>query len=467
MQPEVELQRGYAFLDKVRGIKALDKTAYFDGRVKNIPPGVAYEIGTGIAATLQKLGQDSFLLSGDGRASTPMILEELTNALIEAKIRSIYAGYENTTPMFEFAREHLGISGLNVTASHQAPEYNGFKLVIEAKPKKQTKEPIIPDREEAQAELRRIYLESVAKTAESFTIDSDIRVLYDAMQGISYPFFAETASRLGISFGGARQYPDPYFHLTAGGPDPSKQENYDILKTIMLAELADYDAVLVVDGDGDRFGAGTAEGLIPPPVLIALRAEYLGKWSNGGTFVAEHCVATIISDYLSKLGVQTKRVNRGRAKIIPIIKETEGAIGGAEYGLHNYLATGIDDALVNSLEFIAILTSLRKEGMSLQEKIEQVAAGIRFFVPEFRGKYTMPREQLVEGVRKKAEGNFGKVQDYDGLVFETEDLFWNFRPSSNEDSFVINANGTKENEVHNAGSQLRAFVKEVDPEAEV
>jgi phosphomannomutase/phosphoglucomutase len=447
----VELLRSIGLVHKIEAIKDLPKTVYIDARVRNPPAGLAFEIGQSLADKLNEVGQEFCLLSGDGRYSTPMILEEFVESLTRNNIKVLYAGCCNITPMFEVERKRLGVTAVSVTASHQAADYNGFKLCIEANSNSYPDLSGMPQRSnnnkvyEAQSVLRKSYLEHVLKTVSKFDVSPDVKILYDALQGVSYPFFKEVAAARSVSFDAIREYHNPYFTLTAGGPDPSLEENFSILQR--LCDLSKYKAILMVDGDGDRFGAAVNEK-IPPPVLAALLAEYRGKRNNGGTFVAEHCVATVIEDYLQKSGIKTVRSDRGRTKIIPVIETTPDTIGGAEYALHLYLEDGIDDGLVNSFEFLAIASLMDKK--SLNNKIREVSSGIRHFVPELRTVYTIPTKKLLDGIGKDMSSLFGSVENYDGMIYEKPGLFVMVRPSSNEKSVVVSVNGKDQKSVYDA-----------------
>ena len=127
-----DLRRVYRLIGEINNVNAnhLNDKGYImlDGRGKNIPKGIGYEVGLATAYKLKELGQDYFLVSGDGRLDTPQLMHEMQQSLSDNGVCILSAGYSNTTPVFDVSKNNIGISGVNITASHQAAEYDGFKM---------------------------------------------------------------------------------------------------------------------------------------------------------------------------------------------------------------------------------------------------------------------------------------------------------------------------------------------------
>ncbi len=456
-----ELERLYELKQKIRstGMNPEANIILLDGRGKNIPNGVTYEVGKEIAFTLKRLNQGYFLVSGDGRISTPQMIRELTEALTDNGITVLYAGYNNPTPMFEIERARLGISGANITASHQSFEYNGLKLVFERNANgKEAEEELRQGIKlrgtiktyNVQPSLRKHYIETLSgKVRGTRTDNHKGLVLYDAMQGVSFPFFREIADEKKIRYEGFRTEPDGFFSLTDGGPDPSRVGNYRIIKEA-IPDLTKYGIICLVDGDGDRFSAAISSGLIKPPVLVVMRALHL----RPEKFIAEYCLASIIREYLQNKGIEVIGVKRGRPSLISKTKEHKAP--GAEIGLHHYNDEGVDDGIENAFEMISLA-----EQENIGKRIKEIEDGIRRFIPEIRVATQQNSKAIAEMVAEKYASLSPSTKD--GMILEKDDYALYIRGSSNENKITVNANATRQGTLDGIVEGAFAKLSEIEP----
>lgn len=92
---------------------------------------VAYNLGRALATICP---QRKAVIGGDVRLSTPALKDALSLGLIAAGSQVLDLGIVST-PVFYFAvKTSKSPIGVMVTASHNPPEYNGFKLLMENKP---------------------------------------------------------------------------------------------------------------------------------------------------------------------------------------------------------------------------------------------------------------------------------------------------------------------------------------------
>ena len=91
------------------------------------------QIGKSIGSEALQQNQKSICVGYDGRLSSPQILDLLSEGLLSTGINVINIGLV-TTPMLYFSTYQLKTkSGIMITGSHNPPEYNGFKIVINDK----------------------------------------------------------------------------------------------------------------------------------------------------------------------------------------------------------------------------------------------------------------------------------------------------------------------------------------------
>ncbi|HEX8464371.1 MAG TPA: hypothetical protein VF627_07115, partial [Abditibacterium sp.] len=92
-----------------------------------LSPQRAYFIGRGLASTVFQ-GRSPIVLTRDMRTHSPVLFEQLSRGLCEGGCDVLEVGLA-ATPMNYWAINHYGASGgVQVTASHNGPEYNGFKV---------------------------------------------------------------------------------------------------------------------------------------------------------------------------------------------------------------------------------------------------------------------------------------------------------------------------------------------------
>lgn len=102
---------------------------------EQIDAAAAAQVGRGFAAWLTERGENSAAVGHDARPTSPELYEALIEALSHAGITVTALGL-CPTPVVGWAVDRLGLGGgVIVTASHNPPEYNGFKLLgAEASP---------------------------------------------------------------------------------------------------------------------------------------------------------------------------------------------------------------------------------------------------------------------------------------------------------------------------------------------
>ena len=90
----------------------------------------AFAIGKSFGSIVRRAGGSSVAVGYDGRLSSPMLAAALSKGLQSSGCRVLMIG-QSPTPMLYFAAHHLSADGgIEVTGSHNPPDYNGFKFVL-------------------------------------------------------------------------------------------------------------------------------------------------------------------------------------------------------------------------------------------------------------------------------------------------------------------------------------------------
>src|SRR5690242_17299075 len=94
-----------------------------------VDAAVARAIGRAYGAMAREAGEPAVAVGRDGRLSSPQLAVALVDGLVAAGMEVVDLGMV-TTPMLSFATHMLVRSGIQVTASHNPRDHNGFKLVL-------------------------------------------------------------------------------------------------------------------------------------------------------------------------------------------------------------------------------------------------------------------------------------------------------------------------------------------------
>ena len=361
-----------------------------------------------------------------------------------------------TTPMVSLGAKELNCGiGVIITASHNPPSDNGFKLkgahggpLLEADVK--AVEDMIPDNlsinpdsidlseKRANGQLITAELEDmfVAKVEAYFDLDSirnsKMELAYDAMYGSGqyvmrrlFPDITLVHCERDAWFGGV-------------SPEPIHRNCIEFSEMIKLA--GDIDCGLVNDGDADRIGLYDGEGkFVDSHHILLLLIHYLHKYKEMQGKVGTGFSSTVkIHQLCAHYGIEVDVVKIGFKHLCGIMITDDVLVGGEESGGiavkgHIPERDGIWNGLV-LWEFMA------KSGKTLRELIQEVYDIVGAFAFE-RIDLRIDEDLKQTIVAKCAAGEFKafgdrqviKVDDMDGWKYWLSDHEWvMIRPSGTE-----------------------------------
>ncbi|MDI3481966.1 MAG: phosphomannomutase / phosphoglucomutase [Tepidanaerobacteraceae bacterium] len=353
---------------------------------RDLDEEVSNTLGRAFGSFVIRNGDKKVVVGSDNRSSSPSLKKSLIDGLLSTGCDVIDIGTV-VTPIFYYSRIRYNINpGIMVTASHNPPEFNGFKVGFG---------PGTMYGEEIQ-DLRRMmekgdfttgkgslsYLDPtedyINMICEKIQLDKKLRVGVDCGNGTASLFAEKLFSRLGVEVYPLYCTSDPAFpnHF----PDPVKPENLKDLRELVLKE--NLDLGVGFDGDGDRIGVVDDSGniIFGDMLMILFWREILPK-HPGATAIVEVKCSQALFEEIQKLGGKPMFYKTGHSLIKAKMREI-GAVFTGEMSGHMFFADeyyGYDDALYAAARLLRILS---KTSCRLSELLSDVP---RYYsTPELR-----------------------------------------------------------------------------------
>ncbi len=437
-------------------------------------------VAEGTALWLKKNGGKQVVIGYDCRFASPLFAETTARVLGKHGIKSLMAKNFISTPMVSYGVIKVGADlGVVITASHNPPAYNGFKLKSALGGPSSPEdiaavEHLIPDEvpsgEPALAALEaaglveyhdfeRLYLDHVYNNFDLGLIrNAGIGIAFDAMYGASQTAMREllpNAIHLHSEF-------NPGFHGQA--PEPigrNLMELSELLKNDPSLQLG-----IANDGDGDRIGLFDENGQFVDShhiLLLLLMYQYEYKNIHSGKVVLTFSVTDKLKKLAQIYGLPYEVTQIGFKYIAEIMAEEDVIVGGEESGGlavkgHIPERDGIWIGMMIA-EFMA------KTGKSLVQLVQEVYDKVGSFNCD-RDDVHVENDRkwaLVDAAKNESFQQFGQFpiteyQHLDGTkcYLGSHDRFVMLRPSGTEPVLRVYAQGKDAAEVRQILDAARA-----------
>ena len=402
---------------------------------REIDEELAYKIGRAFARFLAK---DSYMIGYDARLHSAELYRAAARGLSDEGCRVKGIGMASTPQLHFFQMREDYEGGIMVTASHNPPEYHGFKLFdgrggsvsyakgldrIEALVAGLGKEPPRPGGQFEEGERIDAYIDFLKEVAGKERLPG--RVVIDVGNGSSGRVFRRLAERLGLDAVLLNEEPDGRFPNRS--PNPLKPESRQGAARRLRESGADLAAL--VDGDGDRVLFLDERGeAVQNYFAAALIAEELLAHRPGGAVVFDLISSRVLPERIRELGGKPVVSKVGYTFQYDAMV-SEAALFGAETSGHG--TSGSPTASTPSprpMRWWCCMKLLAKRGRRLSELVAPLA-----------GRYVQSGEINLEIHDKEAA--MARVEKHyadapldrlDGISVELEDCWFNVRPSNTE-----------------------------------
>jgi len=410
----------------------------------------ATAIGRSFATMIRRAGGKSVAVGYDGRLSSPMLADALIAGINAAGIDALNVGL-GPTPMLYYAASTEDVDGgIQITGSHNPPDYNGFKMVFQGRPFFGADIQAIGEMaaagdwesvdsgSEGTAQSIDIVDAYVDRLVEGFA-GGAFRVGWDAGNGAAGTVIEKLTARLPGEH--HLLFTDIDGHFPNHHPDPTEEKNLADLRKLVAEKSLDFGVAF--DGDGDRIGAIDGEGrVIWGDQLLQIYAAAVLQDHPGATVIADVKASQALFDRVAELGGQPLMWKTGHSLIKAKMKETGSPLAGEMSG-HIFFADryyGYDDAPYAAVRLIEAATKL---GQSVTELRGNMAPMVN--TPEMRFQVDESRKfAIVDEVLDRLAASGAEVDRTDGARVLTDDGWWLLRASNTQDVLVARAEAKDE-----------------------
>ena len=400
---------------------------------------IAYKIGLAFQHVLDaedRANGNTVVVSRDMRSHSPGLAKALIEGLTDAGLDVLDIGLAST-PMNYFAIGHFkAAGGVQVTASHNPAQYNGFKFsrhgarpvsgdhgiaLMEQKvaegdlPKAETKGKV------THGEVFRNYEHHVLSFLREGDYGQPLKVAVDAANGMG------TIERPILEAMGIQLIP-LFFELDGTFPNheanPLKEENLlDLARAVREAEA---DLGIAFDGDADRAAFIDESGNpIGSDLMTGLIAGELLEREPGKAVLYDLRSSRAVHEYIEEKGGIPVRERVGHSFMKATLRKREGIFGGELAGHYYFRDHSYADCPL--LSVVEVLNLMRKKKQLLSELVQPLeryrkSPEINFVVEDKQGK-------IDELAKKYADA---RIDYLDGITITYPDWWANVRPSNTE-----------------------------------
>ena len=396
-----------------------------------------YRIGRAFATEARQAGQRRAAVGGDGRRSTEALCGELTRGLCEGGLDVVDIGCV-PTPLLYYATHALGTgTGVMVTGSHNPPEYNGLKMVIDGAALADERIAELRERIERDAfsagagriesvDLVPDYIEQVAKDTACPASGKPLKVAVDCGNGVGAVVAPQLLEALGCEV--VPLYSEVDGSFPNHHPDPAEAANLTDLIATVEAEEADLGVAF--DGDADRLGVVTERGeIIWPDRLMMLFSRDVVSRNPGAEVVFDVKCSRNLAGVIRDHGGKPVMWKTGHSHIKAKIRES-GALLGGEFSGHICFADrwyGFDDALYSAARLVQILRATRRSASDVFAEFPDAIATPEIKLPTTEAAKFEIIDRLADG-GVRFDG--GTVTAIDGVRVDFPDG-WGLARASN------------------------------------
>ena len=435
---------------------------------KTLTLEAARAVGQALGSLAREKNISTLCVGRDGRLSGPKLSEALIEGITDMGVNVKSIGM-TPTPVLYFATflTETG-SGVAVTGSHNPPEYNGLKMMMDKDTlygdgiqdlRHRIEAGITVSEQKGSVEEIDVVTPYLKKITDDVKLARPIKVAIDCGNGVTGPIAMELFKRLGCEI--TPLYTEIDGHFPNHHPDPSKPANLkDLIETV---KNTDVELGLAFDGDGDRLGVVTKSGqIIYPDRQIMLFAADILKHNPGASIIYDVKCTRRLVPWIKEHGGVPTICRTGHSLVKAKLKETQAPFAGEMSGhlfFNDKRWPGFDDGLYAGARILEILSRCPNPS----EVLEALPTAVN--TPELHIEMAEgENKRFVEKLQKQL--HFDDATDVitiDGIRVEWNDGFALARSSNTTPVVVLRLEGDTAEALERIKTRFAEALKQVDP----
>ncbi|TXF12291.1 phosphomannomutase/phosphoglucomutase [Pelomicrobium methylotrophicum] len=437
---------------------------------KTLTPAIVEGIGQAIGSEARARGRTAVVIGRDGRLSGPDLARALAKGLMRSGVEVIDVG-QVATPVLYFATYELKThSGVMLTGSHNPPDYNGLKIVLDGETLAGEAIQALRVRLERgnlatgngsyrTHDIREAYFNRITGDVK---LARKMKIAVDCGNGVAGAFAPELYRRLGCEV--VELFCEVDGAFPNHHPDPSVPENLEDLRRVLAT--SDAELGLAFDGDGDRLGVVTKDGRIiyPDRQLMLFAADVLSR-NPGAQVIFDVKSTRNLAPWIERHGGRPVMCKTGHSFIKAKMRET-GALLAGEMSGHIFFKErwyGFDDGLYAGARLLEYLSRQKDVTGTLHAIPDAVST------PELQIKLQEGENYaLIEKLQGTARfPGAEQVITIDGLRVEYRDGFGLARSSNTTPVVVLRFEADNEPALKRIQEEFRRVILEAKPDAQL
>ena len=432
---------------------------------KDLTPDVARLVARAYASFLKAAGVTGEIAVGrDNRPSGTELHREFVAGLLESGLDVVDIGIV-PTPLAYWAQHNLGVAGgIQITGSHNPPEFNGFKLGIGNRSiygqdiQKLYEIAVARDFPEGKGALRSEevidrYVEDVGRRIGR--ISRSVNCVIDCGNGAGAVVAKKLFDRIGVPahiLFGESDGTFPNHH-----PDPTVPANL----TDLIASVKERRAEVGIafDGDADRIGVVDEDGTIiwGDHILIIYARDVLARTGKGQPIIFDVKCSQALPEEVEKAGGKPLMWKTGHSLIEEKMHETHAPIAGEMSG-HMFFQEGwygFDDAMYGAARLLRIIADSGKS-------VREMMADVPHFVSTPEIRVDCP-DDVKFGIVAEATRHFSakyKVIDVDGVRVLFGEGWGLIRASNTQPVLVMRFEARTQEELEAIRAEMEGWLRE-------